>query len=144
MMDSRVIEVSVVKKRVDNPYYIGEVDGVARKAPIYDLVIAHIHGARFFVFRPFSDTLLSLSQSFIKASSLLIFISIFNPLLIQNVLRCATSVISSAYIIGWNKLLKLATSFMYIKNRRRPSIEPWGTPVCIGRNSDSTSSSCTY
>ena len=43
------------------------------------------------------------------------FISIFNPLLIQNVLKFATSVISSAYIIGWNKLLKLATSFMYTR-----------------------------
>ena len=46
-------------------------------------------------------------------------------------LKFATSVISSAYIIVWNKLLKLATSFMYIKNRRDPSIEPWGTPGCI-------------
>ncbi len=39
MMDGRVIEVPVVKKKVDSPYYIGEVEGVAMIAPIYDLVI---------------------------------------------------------------------------------------------------------
>ena len=44
MMDGRVIEVPVVKKRMDTPYYIGEVEGVAMKAPIYDLVIGN--GAR--------------------------------------------------------------------------------------------------
>ena len=41
-----VIEVPVVKKKVDTPYYIGEVEGVAMKAPIYDLVIGNVHGAR--------------------------------------------------------------------------------------------------
>ena len=46
MMDGRVVEVPVVKKRVDTPYYIGEVEGVAMKAPIYDLVIGNVHGAR--------------------------------------------------------------------------------------------------
>ena len=46
MMDGRVIEVPVVKKKVDIPYYIGEVEGVAMKAPIYDLVIGNVHGAR--------------------------------------------------------------------------------------------------
>ena len=46
MMDGRVVEVPAVKKRVDTPYYIGEVEGVATKAPIYDLVIGNIHGAR--------------------------------------------------------------------------------------------------
>ena len=46
MMDGRVIEVPVVKKKVDTPYYIGEVEGVAMKAPIYDLVIGNAHGAR--------------------------------------------------------------------------------------------------
>ena len=46
MMDGRVIEVPVVKKKVDTPYYIGEVEGVAMKAPIYDLVIGNVHGAR--------------------------------------------------------------------------------------------------
>ena len=28
MMDGRVIEVPVVKNKVDTPYYIGEVEGV--------------------------------------------------------------------------------------------------------------------
>ena len=46
MMDVRVIEFPVVKKKVDTPYYIGEVEGVAMKAPIYDLVIGNVHGAR--------------------------------------------------------------------------------------------------
>ena len=46
MMDGRVIEVPVVKKKVDATYYIGEVEGVAMKAPIYDLVIGNVHGAR--------------------------------------------------------------------------------------------------
>ena len=46
MMDGRVIEVPVVKKKVDTPYYIGEVEGVAMKAPIHDLVIGNVHGAR--------------------------------------------------------------------------------------------------
>ena len=45
MMYGRVIEVPVVKNRVDTPYYIGEVEGVAMKAPIYDLVIGNVHGA---------------------------------------------------------------------------------------------------
>ena len=46
MMDGRVIEVPVVKQKVDTPYYIGEVEGVAMKAPIYDLVIGNVHWAR--------------------------------------------------------------------------------------------------
>ena len=35
MMDGRVVEVPVVKKIVDTPYYIGEVEGVAMPAHIY-------------------------------------------------------------------------------------------------------------
>ena len=35
-----------MKKKVDTPYYIGEVERVAMKAPIYDLVIGNVHGAR--------------------------------------------------------------------------------------------------
>ena len=31
MMDGRVIEIPVANKRVDNPYYIGEVEGIAIK-----------------------------------------------------------------------------------------------------------------
>ena len=46
MMDGRVVEVPVVKKRVETPYCIGEVEGVAMKAPIYDLVIGNVHGER--------------------------------------------------------------------------------------------------
>ena len=43
MMDGIVVEVPVVKMRVDTPYYIGEVEGVATKAPIYDLGIGNVH-----------------------------------------------------------------------------------------------------
>ena len=46
MMDGRGVDVPVVKKRLDTPYYIGEVEGVAMKAPSYDLVIGNVHGAR--------------------------------------------------------------------------------------------------
>ena len=46
MMCGRVIEVPVVKKRVDTPYYIGEVEGEAMKACIYDSVIGNCYGAR--------------------------------------------------------------------------------------------------
>ena len=46
MMDGRVVEVPVVKKKVDTPYYIGEVEGVAMKASTYDLVRGNVHGAR--------------------------------------------------------------------------------------------------
>ena len=31
---------------MDTPYYIGVVEGVAMKAPIYDLVIGNVHGVR--------------------------------------------------------------------------------------------------
>ena len=34
MMDGRVIEVPVVKNRMDTPYYIGKVEGAAMKDPI--------------------------------------------------------------------------------------------------------------
>ena len=46
MMDGRGIDVPVVKKIVDTPYYIGEAECVAMKAPIYDLVIGNVHGVR--------------------------------------------------------------------------------------------------
>ena len=46
MMDAKFLEVPVVKKRVDTPYYISEEKGVAMKAPIYDLVIGNVRGAR--------------------------------------------------------------------------------------------------
>ena len=42
MMDVSVVEVPVVKRRVDTPYYIGEVEGVAMKAHIYDAVMRHV------------------------------------------------------------------------------------------------------
>ena len=31
---------------MDHPCYIGEVEGVAMKVPIYDLLIGNVHGAR--------------------------------------------------------------------------------------------------
>ena len=46
MMAGRVVDVPVVKKRVDTPYNTGEAEGVAMKALIYDLVLGHVHGAR--------------------------------------------------------------------------------------------------
>ena len=46
MMDGRVVEVPVVKKRVDIQHYTGEVEDVAMNATIYDLAIGNVHGAR--------------------------------------------------------------------------------------------------
>ena len=46
MMDGRVIEVQVVIKTVDTPYYTGIVEGVAMDSPVYDLVIGNLLGAR--------------------------------------------------------------------------------------------------
>ena len=45
MMDGRVIEVPVVTKTVDTPYYTGLVEGVAMDSPVYDLVIGNLLGA---------------------------------------------------------------------------------------------------
>ena len=41
MMDGRVVEVPVVAKMVDNPHYIGKVEGAAMKAPVCDLVLGN-------------------------------------------------------------------------------------------------------
>ena len=46
MMDGRVVEVPVVKKPVNTPYYVGIVEGVAMNFHIYDLVIGNLQGAR--------------------------------------------------------------------------------------------------
>ena len=46
MMDGRVVEVPVVTKTVNTPYYVGKVEGVAMNFPIYDLVIGNLPGAR--------------------------------------------------------------------------------------------------
>ncbi|KAI0215357.1 hypothetical protein LSAT2_032621, partial [Lamellibrachia satsuma] len=46
MVDGRVIEVPVVTKTVDTPYYTGIVEGVAMGSPVYDLVIGNLLGAR--------------------------------------------------------------------------------------------------
>ena len=46
MMAGRVVDVPVVKKRLDTPYNTGEVEGVAMKALIYDLVLGNVHEAR--------------------------------------------------------------------------------------------------
>ena len=46
MMDGRLIEVPVVTKTVDTPYYTGIVEGIAMDPPIYDLVIGNIPTAQ--------------------------------------------------------------------------------------------------
>ena len=40
-------------------------------------------------------------------------------------------VVSSAYMMGVNVSLAMARSSIYIKKRRGPNIDPWGTPVVI-------------
>ena len=42
MMGGRLIEVPVVTKTVDTPYYTGIVEGVAMDSPVYDLVIGNL------------------------------------------------------------------------------------------------------
>ena len=46
------------------------------------------------------------------------------------------SVVSSAYIMKWKRLLDSGKSCIYIMRRSGPKMEPWGTPVTIGRVSD--------
>ena len=46
MMDGHVTEMPVVKKKVDTPYFIGEIEALARENPPYDLVIGNIPNAR--------------------------------------------------------------------------------------------------
>ena len=41
-------------------------------------------------------------------------------------------VVSSAYIKKLNKLLELGISFIYIKNKSGPSVDPCGTPLWYG------------
>ena len=41
--------------------------------------------------------------------------------------------VSSAYIINLNLSLACGRSFKYIINSRGPKMEPWGTPVDIGK-----------
>ena len=44
---------------------------------------------------------------------------------------------SSAKRTAWNFDVASFMSLMYIRNRSGPRIEPWGTPVLIGRYDDS-------
>ena len=50
------------------------------------------------------------------------------------------SVMSSAYIMKWKRSLDSGKSFIYIIfffwKRSAPKMDPWGTPVTIGRVSD--------
>ena len=46
MMDGHVTETPVVKKKVNTPYFIGEVEALAMENPPYDLVIGNIPNAR--------------------------------------------------------------------------------------------------
>ena len=45
-------------------------------------------------------------------------------------------VVSSAYIMKWKRLLDSGKSFIYIRKRSGPKMEPWGIPVTIDRVSD--------
>ena len=54
------------------------------------------------------------------------------------------SVVSSAYIKKLNILLELGKSFIYIKNKRGPSIDPCGTPLRIDFMSEIHVSNWTY
>ena len=36
----------------------------------------------------------------------------------------------------WKRLLDSGQSFIYIRKRSGPKMEPWGTPVTVGRVSD--------
>ena len=77
-----------------------------------------------FVFLTFNDNLLTANQSEIFAYWL--FISRGAPTEIWIVLK---SVVSSAYDIYLKVSLAFGVSFMYIKNRSGPNIDPCGTPV---------------
>ena len=46
MMDGHAVNVPVVQKHVDTPYYTGLLTAVAMDNPVYDLVIGNIPGAR--------------------------------------------------------------------------------------------------
>ena len=46
MIDGSIIQAPVVQKSVDTPYFVGQVKAMAMKAPVYDLVIGNLEGAR--------------------------------------------------------------------------------------------------
>ena len=92
-----------------------------------------------FVFLTFNDNLLTASQSKIFANWL--FMSRGAPTEIWIVLK---SVVSSAYSIYLKASLAFGMSFMYIKNRSGPNIDPCGSPVERGSKSEDTPSSSIY
>ena len=51
---------------------------------------------------------------------------------------------SSAYMMGVNLSLAMARSLIYIKKRRGPNIDPWGTPVVIISVADCVLLNSTY
>ena len=55
-----------------------------------------------------------------------------------------SSVVSSAYMMGVNFALAMARSLIYIKKRRGPNIDPWGTPVDIISVADCVLLNSTY
>jgi hypothetical protein len=65
------------------------------------------------------------------ASSLLIISEI-----LVSVLTGAKRVVSSANRIKSKKFVELCISLMYMMKSKGPKIEPCGTPVVIGRNSE--------
>ena len=93
---------------------------------------------------------------FIFKDSLLMFSHLFT--LFNYVLKCCSislvlefkdwivvnRVVSSAYITYLNVLLDFGGSLMYITNKSGPIMEPYGTPVVIGRVSEMLSSYVTY
>ncbi|WP_353803948.1 hypothetical protein, partial [Acinetobacter baumannii] len=46
MADSKCVKAPVAKIQVSTPFYIGEVEAVCLKKPLYDLMIGNIDGAR--------------------------------------------------------------------------------------------------
>ena len=82
----------------------------------------------YLVFLTFKNNLFEDSQSLILHSSL------FKMMLLLALFMLQYNVVSSAYI----NILKtrLGKSLMYIRKRKGPKIEPWGTPIEIDFVSD--------
>ena len=91
----------------------------------------------------FNDTLLILSHSLILDTSLLMSVVMFLFVSSLNESIVLESVVSSAYIMKWKRSLDSGKSFIYIRKRSAPKMDPWGTPVTIDRDSDIVSFSST-
>ena len=98
------------------------------------------------VFFGFSDNLLTENQSNIKESSLLRFSDVreISSDWVLKTLSGLIRLVSSAYKIASNNRLAFWISFIYMINKRGPSIEPYGTPVDTCTLSEDISSILTY